>query len=72
MDDAKVARSLRGWIKQEADRIARKRAKTLRVPPGYVLAHKRGCEARKGFGYGYADLQTVANRLLQHKHEGYR
>lgn len=39
----------------------------LRVPPGTQLAHKRGFEAAKGYGYGHSDLKTVDIHKIQHK-----
>lgn len=35
-------------------------------------AHRRGFEARRGFGYMYSVLQTIKNHRLQHKYGGYR
>lgn len=45
--------------------------KTIRVPSGYQLAHKRGFEAKKGFGYMHSVLQLTELHRLQHHHEGY-
>ncbi len=41
-------------------------------PGGSVLAHRRGKEARNGYGYEHADLQDVDLHKLQHQIEGYR
>lgn len=68
-NDDKVARHLRGWIRQE---INDKSRTNIRRPPGYQLAHRRGFEARLGFGYRFSDLQTKILHRLQHRHEGYR
>ncbi|MFP4031729.1 MAG: polymorphic toxin type 8 domain-containing protein, partial [Desulfococcaceae bacterium] len=45
--------------------------KNVRVPPGKNLAHRRGFEAKKGYGYEHSDLQDIDLHKLQHKHEGY-
>jgi hypothetical protein len=82
-----VSRADRGWIKQELNQIARGKRSNIRLPgssrvreidgqeyggpSGMVLAHRRGFEARKGFGYKYADLQDVTLHKLQHHFEGY-
>jgi len=87
-DDPNVSRADRGWIKQELNQIARKKRKSVRLPgssrkrlidgrkyggnSGQVLAHRRGFEARKGFGYQHSDLQTVLLHKLQHHWEGYK
>ncbi len=42
------------------------------VPQGKNLAHCRGFEAKKGYGYEYGDLQDIELHKLQHKYEGYR
>ena len=62
-DDLKLGNTLRGWIKQEINSVSRKsknknnRIKTrLKVPPGYELAHERGRERDKGFGYEHSNL----------------
>jgi hypothetical protein len=80
-----VSKTDKGWIKQELNQIARGPSaqgtsrKTIRVPfntkkspGGKVLAHRRGFEARKGYGYKYSDLQDPDLHRIQHKHEGYK
>jgi hypothetical protein len=69
--DPNVSSSDRGWIRQELNSISRGQRKTVRVPPGKNLAHRRGFEAKKGYGYDYSDLQDIDLHKLQHKHEGY-
>ena len=87
-DDPNVSSADRGWIRQEINQIERGKRKTIRVPgsprkqvingqeyggnSGKVLAHRRGYEARKGFGYEHSDLQDKVLHKLQHKHEGYK
>jgi putative RNase toxin 8 of polymorphic toxin system len=44
----------------------------IRLPPGRVLAHRRGYEARYGFGYEHSDLQAREIHLIQHSYEGYK
>jgi hypothetical protein len=72
MDDPNTPRHIKGWLKQEANAIARGQRKTMRLPPGMELAHRRGFEARKGYSYLYSDLQEKFLHRLQHKWEGYR
>ena len=52
--------TLQSWIKQELDSIFRKKRRTIRNPKGYELAHKRGMEAAKGFGYEHSNLQLAS------------
>ena len=35
------------------------------------MAHRRGFEARRGFGYEYSDLNTIAEHKRQHKMDNY-
>jgi len=71
-NDPKVSSADRGQIKRDQNEIARRKRSNIRVPGNQVLAHRRGKEARKGYGYKYADLQNPDLHRLQHKHEGYR
>ncbi|MBA3945261.1 MAG: hypothetical protein H0X37_11945 [Herpetosiphonaceae bacterium] len=70
--DDKASSSDRGWVKQEINQIDRGTRNSIRVPPGKVLAHRRGFEARSGFGYEYSDLQDADLHRLQHHYEGYK
>ena len=70
-DDDKVSSALRGEIVRDINEINRGKRKNIRVPSGYQLAHRRGKEARKGFGYEYSDLNTIDNHKRQHKIDGY-
>ena len=72
LNDDKASSADRGWIEQEMNEIDLGKRSNIRVPPGKVLAHRRGFEARKGYDYDYSDLQDVDLHKLQHKHEGYR
>lgn len=58
---------MRGWVRQELNRIATGRSTYIRNVPGYDLAHQRGREAAKGFGYDYADPKSVKDHKLQHR-----
>ena len=71
MNDLKVSSRDRGWIKQEINQINRGKRTNIRVPIGKNLAHRRGYEAKKGFGYDYSDLQDIDLHKLQHRYEGY-
>ena len=62
---------IRGWITQEKNAIKAGKRKTIRNPPGYQLAHRRGFEAKKGFGYANSDPQHIDLHKLQHRYEGY-
>jgi len=55
----------KGWIKQEINR----KKKNIRTPPGKHLAHQRGRENAKGYGYEHTTLQLIMNHKLQHKYD---
>jgi hypothetical protein len=69
MHDDKLGSADRGWLKQDANAMARDRVARpgLRVPPGKELAHRKGFEADKGYGYEHADLQDISLHRGQHK-----
>ena len=67
--DNKLSKSDRGWLKQENNQIKRKKRNNLRVPPGKELAHQRGFEASKGYGYDKSNLQDKDLHKLQHKYD---
>lgn len=69
LDDPNIPRHIKGWIKQELDSITRGDRKNIRNPKGYELAHKRGMEAAKGFGYEHSNLQLRSLHRLQHKYD---
>lgn len=68
-NDPKVSSALRGSIKSDINAMKRGKRKSLRVPKGHQLAHRRGFEARKGFGYEYSDLQTIRSHRTQHHYD---
>jgi RHS repeat-associated protein len=70
-NDDKVSSALRGEIKRDINEIKRGKRPTIRVPKGYQLAHRRGFEARKGYGYAHSDLQIIKNHKIQHKYDKY-
>ncbi|MFD1674143.1 polymorphic toxin type 8 domain-containing protein [Alicyclobacillus fodiniaquatilis] len=70
-DDPKLSSSIRGELKRDINMIKRGKRTTIRVPKGYNLAHKRGFEAKKGYGYSHSVLQEIGLHRLQHKYEGY-
>lgn len=70
-NDDKSSSALRGEIKRDINEIAIGKRKNIRVPQGHELAHRRGYEARKGYGYEHSDLQVIKNHRTQHKHDGY-
>ena len=69
--DDKVSSALRGEIKRDINEIKKGKRSNIRVPQGYQLAHRRGFEASKGFGYKHSDLQIIKNHKTQHKHDNY-
>jgi hypothetical protein len=69
--DDKVSSSDRGWIKQEVNSIRRGDRKNIRNPPGKELAHERGREASKGYGYEHSNLQDKKLHKLQHKYDNF-
>ncbi|MFF7633360.1 ricin-type beta-trefoil lectin domain protein [Kitasatospora sp. NPDC008050] len=78
LNDPSQPRHVRGWVKQEMNSIKSKSKnkrgnprKTVRVPPGYELAHLRGKEAHKGFDYSHSVPNTTVLHKLQHKHDNY-
>ncbi|WP_261313701.1 polymorphic toxin type 8 domain-containing protein [Paenibacillus sp. DR312] len=58
-NEDKVSTSLRGEIKLDLNEIKRKKRKNVRVPQGYQMQHKRGFEARKGYGYEHSVLNVT-------------
>jgi hypothetical protein len=71
MNDDKLGSADRGWLKQDANAMRKDRTQrpTLRVPPGKQLAHKRGFEASKGYGYDRSNLQLKSIHDTQHKYD---
>ncbi|WP_083745815.1 polymorphic toxin type 8 domain-containing protein [Variovorax sp. KK3] len=67
--DDKLGSGDRGWLEQELNSIARGQRDTLRVPPGKELAHERGREAAKGYGYDHSNLQDRELHRLQHRYD---
>ncbi len=70
-NDPKLGKADRGWIKQEQNSIARGNRKTIRNPPGKDLAHERGRETAKGYGYKYSNLQDRKLHRTQHKYDNF-
>lgn len=71
MNDDKLSKAERGWLKQEYNNIKRKNKKNMRLPPGMELAHQIGFEAAKGYGYEYSNLQYKDIHKTQHKYDNY-
>ncbi|MDR1401340.1 MAG: hypothetical protein LBI81_00060 [Puniceicoccales bacterium] len=69
MDDPNLGSADRGWLKQEANAMARDKESrpTLRVPPRKELAHRRGFEAAKGYDSKHSNLQDKVLHKIQHK-----
>ena len=64
-NDLLLSKNHKGWIKQEINR----NVNNIRNPPGIHLAHERGRENSKGYGYEHSKLQTISNHKLQHKYD---
>jgi len=64
-NDLLVSKNHKGWIKQEINR----NVNNIRNPPGIHLAHERGRESAKGYGYEHSKLQIISNHKLQHKYD---
>ncbi|MDX3775641.1 polymorphic toxin type 8 domain-containing protein [Chromatiaceae bacterium AAb-1] len=71
VDNDKLGSADRGWLKQEMNSIERGQRKTIRNPPGKDLAHERGREAAKGYGYEHSNLQDRDLHRLQHKYDNF-
>lgn len=67
----KVSSADRGWIRQELNAKKRGNSNYLRNPKGKDLAHERGREAAKGYGYEHANLQNTILHKTQHKFDDY-
>lgn len=61
-NDSKVSKTIRGEMQT---RYKQKRRYTL--PKGYELAHQKGKEAFRGYGYEHTKLQLKANHRNEHK-----
>ena len=64
MHDDKQSSVVRGWLTQRKNASQR-----LNLPPGYELAHRRGFEASKGYGYEFSDPQLIELHRQQHIHD---
>jgi RHS repeat-associated protein len=71
VDDPKVSSADRGWIRQEMNEVARGKKRHLRNPPGRQLAHERGRESAKGWGYEHSHLQNRKDHMTQHKFDNW-
>lgn len=71
VNDDKASSPVRGWVKQEINSIERGQRNSIRNPPGKDLAHERGREAAKGYGYDYSNLQDRDLHKLQHRYDNF-
>ena len=74
----KLSKIDKGWIKQEINSIENKSKnkhnrikKRIVNPPGYDLAHERGREKIKGFGYEHTNLILKQDHKNQHKYDNF-
>ncbi len=67
VNDDKVSSADRGWIRQEMNEVAAGKKGHLRNPPEKDLAHERGRENAKGYGYEHVHLQNRKDHRSQHK-----
>jgi RHS repeat-associated protein len=70
-DNPKASTADRAWIKQEIKAIEDGKRQSIRNPPGKDLAHERGREAAKGYGYEHSNLQDRDLHKLQHRYDNY-
>ena len=70
-NDPKSGKADRGWIKQEQNAIVRGNRKTIRNSSGKDLAHERGRQATKGYGYEHSNLQDRTLHRSQHKYDNF-
>ena len=68
-NDNNLSSNDKGWIKQEINKNIIKKNKYIRNPPGKQLAHERGREKAKGYGYEHSQLQLARNHKIQHKYD---
>ena len=61
-NDLKVGKTIRNEMQNRYRQKGR-----YSVPNGYELAHKKGLEAYKGYGYKHTNLQLKANHRNEHK-----
>ncbi|WP_299111923.1 polymorphic toxin type 8 domain-containing protein, partial [uncultured Winogradskyella sp.] len=76
LKDPKASKADKGWIKSEMNQMKKSnelgtKRKSIRNPPGKDLAHERGREASKGYGYEHSNLQNRADHRRQHKYDNY-
>lgn len=69
INDPKISTADKGWIKSEINQIEKGKRKNIRNPQGKDLAHERGREASKGYGYEHSNLQDRDLHRLQHKYD---
>lgn len=67
VNDDKVSSADRGWIRQEMNEVKAGKKGHLRNPPGKDLAHERGRENAKEYGYEHAHLRNRRDHRSQHK-----
>lgn len=70
-EDEKVSSADRGWITQELNEVKQGKKSHLRNPPGKDLAHERGREAAKGYGYEHAHIRDRKDHKKQHKYDNW-
>ncbi len=71
LNDPSVSRADKGWIKSEIRQIDNGNRSSVRVPPGKELAHTRGREAAKGYGYEHSKLNLSKDHRIQHRYDNY-
>ena len=72
LNDSSVSRADKGWIKNEIRQIENRNRTSIRVPPGKELAHTRGREAAKGYGYeNNSKLNLAKDHRNQHRYDNY-
>ena len=69
INDPKLGKAEKGWLKQEKNAMDAGKRTTMRNPPGKDLAHERGREAAKGYSYKHSKLNNKADHKTQHKYD---
>lgn len=69
MNDPNTPSSMRGWLQNQANRVAAGKQTNIKAPPGYELAHRPRFENDSGFDYSHADPMLAADhRGIQHRY----
>lgn len=71
LTDPNASRADKGWVRNEMRQMESKNRTSIRNPPGKELAHARGREAAKGFGYEHSQLNLAKDHRRQHSFDNF-